>query len=248
MPATNTNAKPERLYLFHLSSTTIPLPDNRSLEMSLGCYLIQTSNHKNILIDTGIAPDYPKPANHPATRNESTVLDHLSALNLQSADIHTVICTHFDVDHVGYNDHFSQAEFVVQREHFAIARDGHPRFAKSRQHWDLPNMRVKLVDGDTEHLPGLTLLDTPGHVPGHQSVLVRLPQTGSILLAIDAVMMQSQFTLDRKPWPNDDNPDQLQASTKKLLDIVKSENVALTVFGHDGTQWPALRRAPDFYC
>jgi N-acyl homoserine lactone hydrolase len=247
MPAANTIAKPERLYLFHLSSTTIPLPENRSLEMSLGCYLIQTSDHKNILIDTGISPDYPKPANHPAVRNESTVLDHLTALNLRPADIHTVICTHFDVDHVGYNDHFPEAEFVVQREHFAIARSGHPRFAKSRPHWDLPNMRVKLVDGDTELLPGLTLLDTPGHAPGHQSILVCLPQTGPVLLAIDAVMMQTTFTLDRKPWPNDDDETQLRASTKKLLDIVKSENVVLTVFGHDGAQWPTLRRAPDFY-
>lgn len=38
--------------------------------------------------------------------------------------------------------------------------------------------RIRLVDGDTELLPGLELIETSGHVPGHQSVLVRLPKTG----------------------------------------------------------------------
>src|SRR5216683_6540074 len=117
-----TDSTPRRLYLFHLSTTTIPLPENRSLEMSSGCYLIQTSDQKNILIDSGISPDYPKPANMPPSRDESTVLDHLAKLNLRPANIDTVICTHFDADHVGFNDHFPQAEFIVQREHFAIAR------------------------------------------------------------------------------------------------------------------------------
>jgi len=78
-----------------------------------------------------------------------------------------------------------------------------------------------LVDGDAELLPGLTVLDTCGHAPGHQSVLVRLPQTGLVLLAIDAVMMQRLFTMDRKAWPMDDDEAQLLATTRKLLDIVE---------------------------
>src|SRR5262249_32641321 len=124
---------------------------------------------------------------------------------------------------------------------------GHPRFAGARMHWDLAGARWKLVDGDTELLPGLVLLDTPGHVPGHQSVLVKLPRTGAMLLAIDAVMLQSQFTPDRKASPKDDNEQQLRASTKKLLAVAKSESVAMTVFGHDGTQWSTLKRSPEYY-
>jgi N-acyl homoserine lactone hydrolase len=76
---------------------------------------------------------------------------------------------------------------------------------------------------------------------------VRLPHSGNILLAIDAVMMQSQFTPDRKPGPRDDDAEKTRASTLKLLEIVKNENIALTVFGHDGTQWPHLKRSPDCY-
>ncbi len=55
-----------------------------------------------------------------------------------------------------------------------------------RPQWDQPKARLRLVDGDTALLPGLELLETSGHVPDHQSVLVRLPKTGAILLTIDA--------------------------------------------------------------
>jgi|tagenome__1003787_1003787.scaffolds.fasta_scaffold20984533_4 N-acyl homoserine lactone hydrolase len=240
-------AAPKKLYLFQLSATTVPITPDRTIEMILPCYLVQTSDSRNILIDTGMAPDFPRPAGFPPSRDVSTVLDQLARLNLRPADIDTVICTHFDVDHIGFNEYFSHAEFVVQREHFAIARDGHPRFASTRAHWDRPGLRWHLLDGDTEFLPGLTLLETSGHVAGHQSVLVRLPQCGNILLAIDAVMMQSQFTPDRKPGPKDDDAEKTRASTSKLLEIVKNENVALTVFGHDGAQWPHLKRSPDCY-
>ena len=104
-----------------------------------------------------------------------------------------------------------------------------------------------MIEGDTELLPGLTLLETSGHAPGHQSVLVRLPQTGPVLLTIDAVMMQRLFTPDRKMWPVDDNEEQLRASTRKLLELVEREQVALVVFGHDGEQWQTLKKAPDYY-
>jgi N-acyl homoserine lactone hydrolase len=244
---TTNKATPQKLYLLQLSMTTVPIGPGRSLEMVLGCYLIQTRDGKNILVDTGIAPDVTLPAGTPKGRGESNVIEQLAGLGLRPADINNLICTHFDVDHAGYNDAFPHAELIVQREHYELARGGHPRFADARKHWDHPALRYRLVDGDTELLPGLTLLATPGHAPGHQSVLVRLPETGAVLLAIDAAMMQHSFTPDRKAWPKDDNEEQLRASTRKLLDLVKRENVELVVFGHDGTQWQMLKKAPDYY-
>ncbi|HEU5425138.1 MAG TPA: MBL fold metallo-hydrolase [Nitrolancea sp.] len=151
------------------------------------------------------------------------------------------------MDHVGYHRSFPSAAFVVQREHYELARAGHARFAAATSYWDDPRLHYRMLDGDTELLPGLTLLKTPGHAPAHQSVLVRLPQTGSVLLAIDAVMFARQFTADRAAWPMDDNEAELRASTRKLLDLVEREQVALVVFGHDGEQWQALKKAPEYY-
>ena len=241
-----TTAGPTRLYLMQLSTTTVPLPQGRTMEMVLPCYLVEMSDGKHILIDTGMAADA-RPQGFPKAENEKNVLEHLSDLSLRPTDINTLICTHFDVDHAGYHDQFTNAELIVQRKHYELAQSGHPRFVAARAHWDHPALRYRFVDGDTELLPGLNLLETSGHAQGHQSVLLRLPQTGPVLLAIDAVVMQRLFTMDRKAWPNDNNEEQLLASTRKLLDFVEGEQVQLVVFGHDGQQWKGLKKAPEFY-
>jgi len=241
------NTTPQRLYLMQLSTTTIPLAAGQTLAMSSGCYLVRTGDGKNIIIDSGLPADYTPPPGTPPAEHRKNVLEHLANLDLHPDDINFLICTHFDVDHAGYHDAFPQAEFIVQREHYDLARTGHPRFALARAHWDHPALRYRLIDGDTELLPGLSLIETSGHAPGHQSVLIRLPQTGPVLLAIDAVVQERLFTLDRRAWPTDDNEEQLRASTRKLLDLVEREQVGLVVFGHDGQQWQMLKKAPAYY-
>lgn len=236
----------QRLYLLQLSTATIPRARGQKLEMVCGCYLAQTNDGRNILIDSGELVDHSQPDTSPV-KKEKDVLEHLATLGLQPDDIDLLICTHFDADHAGYHDSFPRAELIVQRTHYELARSGHPRFAPARAHWDHPALHYRLIDGDIELLPGLTLLETSGHVPGHQSVLLRLPKTGAVLLAIDAVIMERLFTLDRKAWPMDDNEEQLLASTAKLLDIASREQVSLTIFGHDGLQWQTLTKAPAFY-
>ena len=241
-----TSATPQRLYLMQLSATTLPLATG-ALSMVCVCYLVETGSGQHILIDSGIAADAPLPPGTPPAQQEKNVLEQLGDLGLLPSDIDLVICTHFDVDHAGYHDAFPQAEFIVQRHHYELARSGHPRYAPARAHWDHPALRYRLVEGDIEILRGLTLLETSGHAPGHQSVLVGLPQTGQVLLTIDAVMMQRQFTSDRVAWPVDDNEEHLRASTRKLLDLVEREQVTLVIFGHDGEQWQSLKKAPAFY-
>jgi N-acyl homoserine lactone hydrolase len=239
-------AGPVKLYLMRLAAVTVPIPAGGTLEMIMASYLVETGDGKHILIDTGMHPDSAPPG-VPAAREKKNVLEHLAELGLTPGDIDTVICTHFDVDHAGYHDAFKNAEFIVQREHYDVARGGHPRYSAARKYWDHPALRYRFVDGDIELLPGLTLIETSGHAPGHQSVLVRLPKSGAVLLAIDAVLLQRQFTPERTARPNDDNEEKLRASTKKLIDIAEREHAQLVVFGHDGEQWEILRRAPEFY-
>jgi len=234
----------QRLYLLQLATSTIPTTP--PTPGSAGCYFVQTNDGRNILIDSGLPADYAPPPGSPPRENEKNVLEHLADLELGPDDIDLLICTHFDVDHAGYHDAFPHAELIVQREHYELARSGHPRYAVARPHWDHPTLRYRLIDGDVELLPGLALIETSGHAPGHQSVLLNLPQTGNVLLAIDAVVLQRLFTPDRKAWPLE-NEEQLRASTRKLLDLVEREQVALVIFGHDGLQWQSLKKAPAFY-
>lgn len=242
---TQPESHPRRLYLLPVETTTVSL--GGSLYGMVVCYLIQTSDGRNILVDSGIPADYQPPQGTPPHTHEHNVVSRLAELGLRPDDIDLLVCTHFDVDHAGYHDAFPSAELVVQRTHYEVARSGHPRYAPARAHWDHPALRYRLVAGNTVLVPGVTLLETSGHAPGHQSVLVRLPRTGPVLLAADAVVLERLFTPERRAWSLDDDEEQLRASTRKLLDVVAREQVALVVFGHDAEQWRTLKTAPDYY-
>ncbi len=107
--------------------------------------------------------------------------------------------------------------------------------------------RIRLVDGDTQLLPGLALIETSGHVPGHQSVLVRLPKTGAILLTIDAVPFSEGFTRDEQDNGSSPDAEATRASTIKLLDLAEREHIGLVIFGHDTAQWEGLKKLPEYY-
>jgi N-acyl homoserine lactone hydrolase len=217
-------------------------------------YLIQTDG-TNILVDSGFPYSYIKAPPGPQgplqlqveMHPEDHVLSHLASIGLSANDIHFLICTHFDSDHAGNHDLFTNAELVVQRKHYEIARAGHARSQEVRDHWDHPKLRYRLVDGDVVLLPGVELLETGGHVPGHQSVLVRLPNDGPILLAIDAIPAAFLLDPDSRQMLYDENEADTRASTRKLVEAVERDRVGLTIYGHDPEQWQTLKRAPEYY-
>lgn len=237
---TTSHSSPQRLYLMQVATSP-----------SVPCYLIQTGDGKNILIDSGLPSQMPEgfqaPPDLPPIVLGKNVVEQLAGVGIQPADINILIATHFDMDHAGNHDLFRNAEVVVQRPHYELARGGHPRFAPTRSHWDHPDLRYRFVDGDTELLPGLELIETSGHTTGHQAVLVRLPHTGPVLLTIDSVTTQSAFTMDRKASRMDENEQELLVSTRKLLDLVLREHIDLIIFGHDAEQWQTLKKAPEYY-
>ncbi len=242
-------AAPQRLYLMQVAA--LPPPANTPAV----CYLVQTGadghdgteKGANILIDSGL----PEPENLPPSLSGlivgPNVIEQLALLGLRPGDIDLLVCTHFDLDHAGRHGAFPKAEFIVQSTHYAAARGGDPRFAATRAQWDQPVARYRLVDGDTELLPGLELIETSGHVPGHQSVLVRLPKMGPVLLTIDAVPDRESFTPDRAPGTRDMDAEGTRRSTRKLLERADHERAALVIFGHDGAQWQTLKKVPDWY-
>ena len=240
-------SSPLRLYLMQVATINVG-----TFTMPVPCYLIQTKDGKNILIDSGFPRTEKKEEVIEDAVNGQYMIIHgndviwqLATIGVRPADIDLLICTHFHDDHAGNNGAFPNARLVVQRLQYEVARAGDPRFADCRQQWDQPASRYQLLDGDTELLPGIELVETSGHVPGHQSVLVHLPETGPVLLAIDAVAFQTDFTADRPVDPSDD--DGVGASTRKLLELSERKHVSLVIFGHDGLQWATLKQLPDFF-
>jgi N-acyl homoserine lactone hydrolase len=241
-----TNASsPQRLYLMQVATMI-----TSSFSIPVACYLVQTGDGKNILIDSGLPQNFQPPPERAAmgrVEQGPDVLAQLATIGVQAGDIDMLIATHYDMDHAGNNGAFPNARLLVQRRQHEAANSGHPRFAPTRSQWNQPTARYQLLEGDTELLPGLELIETSGHVPGHQSVLVRLPNIGPVLLTIDAVAAQSAFTPDRQPSPMDADGEGAIASTRKLLELAQREHVTLVVFGHDGQQWATLKKLPDYY-
>ena len=227
----------KRLYLMQVGS----MP---KYQIPLVCYLVQTVDDRNILIDSGLPERLPEAASE--FENGQDVVEQLARLGLTPDDIDIVISTHYDIDHAGRHAAFTKAQYVVQRAHHLDAASN-PRFAALRSQWDQPMARIQLVDGDTELLPGLELVETSGHVSGHQSVLVRLPETGAVVLAVDAVPFARDFTRDGQDDGSPPEAASTRASTVKLLDLVEREHVRLVIFGHDAAQWAGLKMLPEFY-
>lgn len=238
--------QPVRLYILQLAliEDGTPIPG----------YLIQTSDGKNILIDTGFPTDEAFLARErPKGRSilkMTTAVDQLADLGLTPRDIHYLICTHFDHDHSGRHDDFRSSELIVQRSHYEFARAStDTRFTLTRPHWDHPDLHYRLIDGDYELVPGVELIETSGHVPGHQAVLVSLPHTGPVLLAIDAAAMEIDFDPATRLKDNGVDMDPVEAlqSSRKMFELAQQRGVKLVVFGHDENAWPSLKKAPEFY-
>ena len=126
--------------------------------------------------------------------------DALAEIDMSPADISLVINTHLHFDHCGQNAVFKHAPFYVQRAELDRARRDAPDLAA----WfDFMGARFELLDGDTEILPGLSVIATPGHTVGHQCVVLRAGDGAADLLIGDAAYSPREYTgpLDQKLPP-----------------------------------------------
>jgi glyoxylase-like metal-dependent hydrolase (beta-lactamase superfamily II) len=134
-----------------------------------------------VLVDTGVGgPDAVLSDWRVVNRSAA---DALSELDMTPSDIGLVINTHLHFDHCGQNAVFRHAAFYVQRAEVSRAQ----RESRELYDWfDFMNARFELLDGDTEVLPGLSVITTPGHTVGHQCVLVRPDDAVSDVMIGDA--------------------------------------------------------------
>jgi N-acyl homoserine lactone hydrolase len=112
----------------------------------------------------------------------------LAQLNVTPEQIRIVINTHMHFDHTGGNHLFQHAKFVVQKAEyrFAMNPDRHWSGSYMKNHFDC-DLNYQLVEGDCELLPGIDLLFTPGHSPGHQSIFITIESGRKFIVAGDAI-------------------------------------------------------------
>jgi N-acyl homoserine lactone hydrolase len=205
------------------------------------CYLIKHGQDWMVW-DTGL-PDaiFSQPSSDPAAwHRTSTLAGELGRVGIRPENVKFLGISHTHPDHIGNVELFPQAMLLVQQAEYDWPnQDGSPRFKPSHPVTKLHGDHDVFGDGS------VMLLSTPGHTPGHQSLLVKLPQTGAVLLSGDAVHLQTNWEARRVPAINFDKPKSL-TSMERLAQVIADDHAELWI-NHDKPQGMTRKHAPEFY-
>ena len=231
----------------------------RSIEFSSTCWLIKHGGDW-LLWDTGV----PETAlNDPKGWStlpklivyhlDKTLTDQLAEIGLKPTDISRVAISHTHGDHIGNMGLFSNSTILMQRAEYSWIHspDGpndnvNQLMALARKLLGTPK-NLQLLDGDTDVFGdgSVTLVSTPGHTPGSQSLLVHLRKSGFIILSGDVVHLEQNFEKDIVPSLNTDKAASI-ASMEKVRQMIATYKAKLFI-NHDKTQTDKLKLLPAFY-
>jgi glyoxylase-like metal-dependent hydrolase (beta-lactamase superfamily II) len=188
-------------------------------EYATRCVVVEAAG-KRLLIETGNGDKFsPKLKDIYGINHDRSIEHALREVGLQPDDIDFVVMTHMHFDHSGGATRYSttgsglapvfrRARHVVQRKEWKDAVKPHERNRASYLQENVAPLAERggellwLVDGETEIVPGVRVIPTPGHTAGHQSLLVRAgAEAGadSALLVGDACYLSSMLAGDVLP-------------------------------------------------
>lgn len=213
-------------------------PVGTEVPFAYGVFLLKDENEKYIMVDSG-APSLAEiqEKGYPLrTPNESIVIaDEIRKLGVDPEQIEMIIYTHLHWDHAWNVESFPNAVLIAQADEMAaainpmkIARKSYGFMKESGgPNWLHAIMRFQAVKGDTEILPGIRVITTPGHTVGSQSVLVDTVE-GTYMIAGDWVMNPMNLEME---LPTGSTPD--VAAWYASLDKVKKLNLKGILACHD---------------
>jgi glyoxylase-like metal-dependent hydrolase (beta-lactamase superfamily II) len=253
----------ERMYVLYCGeSTTKDVSANWSPGVNVGvardfsdnCYLIKHAKGW-LLWDSGMSdaiagmPEGMTAASGLLTLYvKKTLASQLTELGLKPADISRVAFSHFHSDHVGNANLFTSGTVYVQEAEFdaAFGADA-AKFGFTPKLYDqLAQAQVMKLKGDHDVFGdrSVLILSTPGHTPGHQSLLVRLPKTGAVILSGDMVHFQDNWEHRIVPARNFNRKQTLQ-SMERVQRLLEDEHAQLWI-NHDKAQSEGIAHAPRF--
>jgi N-acyl homoserine lactone hydrolase len=210
------------------------------------CYLIKHAQGY-FLWDTGIADaiaampngEQAPPAGISWVRPK-TLAAQLQELGVKPDDIKYVGISHTHPDHAGNVELFPKSMLMVQKAEYDWPdAKGGPRFKPEHPVTKLEGDRDVFGDGS------VTILSTPGHTPGHQSLLVKLPKTGAVLLTGDAVHFKANWDGKVVPGANFDK-EKTASSMTRMADVL-AQNKGEIWINHDKTLRETTKLSPQFY-
>jgi N-acyl homoserine lactone hydrolase len=153
--------------------------------------------------------------------------DALAPVGLEPADIEAVVLSHLHFDHCGQQRMLHAPVFVQATEHEEAQR---PRYTVAA--WaTIPADRRRLVRGDEEIVQGIRLIATPGHTPGHQSVVVQT-HDGPVVLAAQCAFRASEL-LSGEPGPTNIHDESWRDVARHSLSRIRELAPATAHLSHD---------------
>ena len=205
------------------------------------CYLIKNGN-QYLLWDTGHSMTAPNVA------PKISVVDQLAKLGVKPEQIQYVGISHYHGDHTGQVASFPQATLLIgQGDWNAItapkpaAGVNAPPFA----HWISGGGKVEPLPADKDVFGDGTviILNTPGHTPGHHSLLVKLREKGNFLITGDLVHFHENYNSNGVPWFNVSRADTL-ASIDRFKKLAQTFR-ATVIIQHDARDIGKLPAFPN---
>ncbi len=235
----------------------------KPIDISVSCYLIHHAQGY-FLWDTGISDEVASmpngwlPGNDPATgihwTRAKTLASQLKEIGVAPSDIRSIGISHAHPDHIGNIEIFPRTTVLIQKAEFDdYFAPGHapvqtpspttPKFSK-----DHP---VTLIQEDLDVFSdgSVVIFYTPGHTPGHESLLVHLPKTGWVILTGDAVHLRGNWDNRRIPYffrLSSEQRIQTLTSMQRMADLMSFYKAQLWIL-HDKAQTDAQRHAPQYY-
>jgi N-acyl homoserine lactone hydrolase len=253
----------QRMYVFNcgeskvadVSRWTPGANAGKPAEFSANCYLVVHPKGR-LMWDSGINDNV---ATMPKGFQRSKVSPHyllrkplraaLAEIGVDPATVEHVAFSHTHGDHVGNGNLFTGARLYIQQAEYdaAFGPDAVTKWNFEVTSYD------KLRANDTVRLNGdhdvfgdgsVVIIATPGHTPGHQSLLVRLPKTGPVILSGDMVHLQENWEHRRVPSFNFDVEQSLK-SMDKVAALMQKTGAKLWI-NHDKAQSDAIPKAPAY--
>jgi N-acyl homoserine lactone hydrolase len=225
-----------------------------SREMSVRSYLI-VHPKGTVFWDTGIddaiaeLAEGRRIADAIVFRVPKTLRGQLDEIGLRPGDVDYLGLSHLHVDHVGNVGLFPAARVLMQGAEYDAGYGPHPeRFTLIPDTYAaLKRNRIEIVDGDHDLFGDGTvvLMPLPGHTPGHQGMLVRLRETGPILLAADIAYTAQDYAEGAVREANVDL-EQSRRSIERAKRIAR-EFGATVWLHHDLDAQRAVRTVPEHY-
>jgi N-acyl homoserine lactone hydrolase len=203
------------------------------VQLAFSCYLVK-HGEDYLIWDTGL------PMTAGATPNPSlpkvSLVEQLAQMHLKPEQIKFVGISHYHGDHVGQLASFPQATLLIGKGDWEVVTDGKSAAVANPanfEHWISGGGKVEPLSGDKDVFGdgSVVMLNTPGHTPGHHSLLVKLKDMGNVMISGDLAHFRENYEINGVPLFNTERADTLASLDrfKKLAANLK----ATVIIQHD---------------